>query len=188
MQAAYGRLSETLKDPRAKALIFSNFIDAGLKPYSAGLEKAKIPHGMFHGGLNDAARKQLVDDYNQNKIRVALLGPSGTEGLSFKGTQLIQLLDPHWHPVRPKQSVGRGIRFDSHTDLPADLQNVKVERYLSRLPLGTLDKFMQGAGFDRTNKALATDDRLASIAARKEKLNQKFMDLLKEVGTDHHGS
>jgi hypothetical protein len=70
-------LQEQLKDPRAKALIFSNFIDAGLKPYSAALQKAKVPHGMFYGALNDRQRKQLVDDYNNNKLRVALLGPAG---------------------------------------------------------------------------------------------------------------
>ena len=182
MQEAFKRLNTQLQDPRSKALVFSNFIDAGLTPYAAGLQQAGIPHGVFHGGLTDQDRRQLVDDYNSGKKRVALLGPSGTEGLSFKGTQLIQMLDPYWNPVRPKQSVGRGLRFDSHTGLADDLKNVKVERYLARLPKGTLDRFMEGVGFDRTSKTLGTDDRLAEIAKRKELLNQKFMDLLKEVG------
>lgn len=174
----------TLKDPRAKGLVFSNFIDAGLTPYQAALQKAKIPSAVFHGGLNDAARKRLVDDYNSNKLRVALLGPSGTEGLSFKGTQLVQLLDPHWHPVRPRQSVGRGLRYDSHFGLPDDLQNVKVQRFLSRLPQGYFDRALSRVGFDRTHKTLATDDQLAAIAKRKEELNKKFMDLLREVGSE----
>jgi superfamily II DNA or RNA helicase len=184
LQEAFKRLQTKLKDDRAKALIFSNFIDAGLTPYAAALGRAGIPHGVFHGGLTDAARKRLVDDYNAGKARVALLGPSGTEGLSFKGTQLVQLLDPYWNPVRPKQSVGRGLRYDSHFGLPEDLQNVHVQRFLSRLPPGFFDSALSRIGFDRTHKQLGADDHLAAIARRKEELNKRFMNLLKEVGSE----
>lgn len=178
------RMQEHLKDPRAKALVFSNFIGAGLTPYAEALRRAGIPHGVFHGGMNDKERKQLVDDYNANKLRVALLGPSGTEGLSFKGTQLIHLLDPHYHGVRSDQSVGRGLRYDSHFGLPEELQHVKVQRFLSRLPKGLLDRMLSGVGFDRTHTTLATDDHLAAIARRKEDLNRRFLELLREVGTE----
>ena len=73
-------------------------LEAGLEPYAAALAAAKIPHPMFHGGLSDAQRKQTVDDYNTGKIRTLHLGPSGSEGLSLKGTRLIQLLDPALEP------------------------------------------------------------------------------------------
>lgn len=186
LTAAMARLKASLADDRAKALVFSNFIDAGLSPYAAALAREGIPHGVFHGGLSDEGRRKLVEDYNAGRSRVALLGPSGTEGLSFKGTQLVQLLDPYWNPVRPRQSVGRGLRFDSHADLPPELRNVKVERFLARLPKSTLDRIMEGVGFDRTDRTHATDDRLARISARKERLNQRFVDLLREVGTEGH--
>jgi superfamily II DNA or RNA helicase len=170
-------------NPQTKALVFSNFIDAGLTPYAAALQKAGVPHGVFHGGLSDAQRKQLVEDYNNNKIRVALLGPSGTEGLSFKGTQLIQQLDPYWNPVRGRQAVGRGLRYDSHWGLPPDLQNVKVQRFVSRLPLGLKDSVMSSIGFDREKNTHGADDHLRAIEARKTRLNQQFLDILKEVGS-----
>lgn len=184
LQVAMQKVQELLKDPRAKALVFSNFIDAGLMPYQHALQKANIPSAVFHGGMTDMDRKKLVDDYNNNKLRVALLGPSGTEGLSFKGTQLVQLLDPYWNPVRPKQSVGRGLRYDSHFGLPEELQNVRVQRFLSRLPPGMWDRMLSRIGFDRTERTYATDDRLAAIAKRKEDLNRKFMELLREVGSE----
>lgn len=176
-------LQEKLKDPRAKALIFSNFIDAGLTPYASALSAANIPNAVFHGGLTDAARKKLVDDYNNDKLRVALLGPSGSEGLSFRGTQLIQLLDPHWTGVRGKQSVGRGLRFDSHEGLPPDLQNVHVQRFISRQPLSLRDKALSALGFDRAQNTHASDDYLLDMEKRKEELNRQFMDILREVGT-----
>ena len=183
LQRAHEELLKHLKDPRAKALIFSNFIDAGLTPYAAQLKASGIPHGVFSGKLSDRERKKLVDDYNTGKIRAALLGPSGTEGLSFKGTGLVQQLDPYWNPIRGKQSEGRGLRFDSHTGLPEDLQNIKIQRFLSRQPLGLGSSLLNWIGFDQSQKQQATDDYLQAIEARKQGLNQKFMDLLKEVGT-----
>ncbi len=183
LQKAYGNLTEKLKDERTKALVFSNFIDAGLTPYSEALTRANIPHGVFSGKLKDNERKQLVDDYNAGKIRVALLGPSGTEGLSFKGTQLIQLLDEHFHPVRGRQAEGRGLRYDSHWDLPEDLKNVTVQKYIARLPLGMKDQLLASLGFDREANRLATDDHIRQLSHRKDILNSKFMDLLKEIGS-----
>lgn len=183
LQAAFGRLQETLKDERTKALVFSNFIDAGLVPYQEGLRRAGIPSAVFHGGLSDHERKRLVDDYNNNKLRVALLGPSGAEGLSFKGTQLVQLLDPHWHSSRGKQSEGRALRYDSHLGLDETLKNVRVQRFISKLPLGIMDRMASAVGFNRSNNRRASDDYLLTMAARKDRLNQKFIDLLRDIGT-----
>lgn len=184
LQEAYKRLSEKLKDPRQKALIFSNFIDAGLTPYAAGLAANNVPHAMFHGGLSDRERKKLVEDYNTGKIRVALLGPSGSEGLSFKGTQLVQLLDPYWNSVRGRQSEGRALRYDSHWDLPEDLKNVTVQRYISKLPLGLMARAKERFGFDQGYNRRASDDYLENMANRKDKFNKQFIDLLKEVGSE----
>lgn len=184
LQKAMSLLQERLKDDRSKALIFSNFIDAGLTPYAHALGRAGIPHAVFHGGLNDRQRKQLVDDYNANKLRVALLGPSGAEGLSFKGTQLVQLLDPYWHNVRTRQQQGRGIRFDSHTDLPEELRNVTVQRFIAKLPVGLKDRIMARLGFNTKPNQIAADDILKNMAARKDRLNDSFMNLLKDIGSE----
>ena len=90
-----------------------------------------VPYGVFHGGIPLKQRKQTLQDYNEGKLRALLLGPAAAEGISTKGTNLIQLLDPHWHESRLNQARGRGLRFDSHTGLPEDLKNVAVKRYIS---------------------------------------------------------
>lgn len=185
LQKAFELLQDKLKDDRTRALVFSNFIDAGLTPYSAALNRAGVQHGMFHGGLSDPERKRLVEDFNNGKTRVALLGPSGAEGLSFKGTQLIQLLDPHFHSTRGRQAEGRGLRFDSHMGLPEDLQNVTVQRFISKLPLGFKDKLLSSLGFDRSHNQHASDHYLQGMAANKDRTNQQFLDILKEVGSQH---
>jgi len=184
LQMAYSKMIDHLKDPRTKGLVFSNFIQAGLLPYAAALSRAGVPAAIFHGGLTDTERKKLVQDYNDGKLRVVLLGPSGTEGLSFKGTNLIQILDPYWNPIRGKQSIGRGLRFDSHEGLPEDLRYVKVQRFVSRLPLGFKNRLLSYIGFDRSRNRFAADDYLRQIEARKELLNRKFLELLQQIGTE----
>lgn len=186
LKEAMRRLQQTLKDDRAKALVFANFVDAGLTPYSAALTRAGVPNAVFHGGLSDRERKKLVDDYNAGRLRVALLGPSGTEGLSFKGTQAVQLLDEHFQPVRGRQAVGRGLRYDSHWDLPEELRHVNVQRFRSRLPLSFANRALSALGFDRSHTQLATDDHLARLSRQKAELNQRFLDLLREVGSEGH--
>lgn len=184
LQAAWKSMQETLQDPRAKAIVHSNFIDAGLRPYAAQLAQAGIPHAMFHGGLSDAERRQLVEDFNANKLRVALVGPSGAEGISLKGSQLQQILDPYWNPGRSQQQVGRGLRYDSHLGLPDELKKMRVQRFVARLPLGLKDRLLASLGLDQSAKQRAADEHLRALSAKKEQRNRIFLDLLREVGSE----
>lgn len=178
LQEAFKRLQKELNsDPRKKAIIYSNFVDSGLGPYAAGLEQAKIPHAFFHGGVSPKARQAAVDAYNAGKLKALLIGPAGAEGLSTKGTSLIQLLDPHWHESRSQQAKGRGLRFDSHRDLPDELKNVAVQRYLSASKDPSFIGKLLGYKRERTG-----DEVLERLTADKEQLNEEFRKLLKEEG------
>jgi hypothetical protein len=179
LQEAYKRLRETLdSDPRRKAIIYSNHIGAGLEPYAAALNKYNIPHGMFHGGVPTKIRQQALKDYNEGKLRALLIGPAGAEGLSTKGTNLIQLLDPHWHESRTQQAQGRGLRFDSHDDLPEELKNVAVQRFISKSEEPSFIGKLMGYRRERTG-----DEILERLSKEKEVLNERFRQLLREVGT-----
>jgi superfamily II DNA or RNA helicase len=179
LQAAMKNLQSTLgSDPRKKAIIYSNHIDAGLAPYAAALEKNKIPHALFHGSISPTDRQKAVEEYNAGKLRALLIGPAGAEGLSTRGTSLIQLLDPHWHESRSQQARGRGLRFDSHEGLPEELKNVAVQRYLSSSEDPSWIGKLMGYQRERTG-----DEVLAHLAANKEMLNDKFRKILQEEGT-----
>jgi superfamily II DNA or RNA helicase len=179
LQAAMKNLQGTLEsDPRKKAIIYSNHIDAGLAPYAAALKKNNIPHALFHGSISPTERQKAVDEYNAGKLRALLIGPAGAEGLSTRGTSLIQLLDPHWHESRSQQARGRGLRFDSHEGLPEDLKNVNVQRYLSSSEDPSWVGKLMGYTRERTG-----DEVLSRLAASKEMLNDKFRKILQEEGT-----
>ena len=182
LQTAYSNLKKVLdEDPRKKAIIYSNFVDSGINPYAAALEKNQIPYGIFHGSIPVKQRQQALKDYNEGKLRALLLGPAAAEGISTKGTSLIQLLDPHWNEARLQQARGRGLRFDSHHGLPEELKNVAVQRYLnaSEEP-GFFGKKFLGRQRHRT-----ADEVLERLTAEKEHLNESFRNLLKELGSEN---
>lgn len=183
---AHELLRKTLdSDSRTRAIVYSNFPEAGLRPYAAALARDGVGHAVFDGKLSDAARKTLVDDFNSGKTRVAFVGPAGAEGISLKGAQLTQILDGHWANARTQQAIGRGVRYDSHTGLPEELKKMTIQKFVAKLPLGVRDRLMESVGFDRSRQRTAVDDYLSNLADRKEVLNKQLMQLLKEVGTPH---
>lgn len=181
LREAFRHMQENLTDPRRKGIVYSNFVDAGLRPYAAALSKANIPHAMFHGGLNDVQRKEMVDAFNAGKTRVALVAPAGSEGISLRGAQLTQLLDPAWTEARMRQARARGIRFDSHTDLPEELKQMRVQRFIAKLPLGIKGRLLAALGVDRAAQRATVDDHLIALSERKERLNNQLTTLLKEI-------
>lgn len=180
LRKAYQLLREKLDaDPRNKALVYSNFPRAGLVPYAAGLARAGIPYSLLDGSLNDAARKEELARYNAGKSRVLLYGPSAAEGISTKGTQLIQLLDPHWNESRMRQARGRGLRFDSHADLPDTLKAVTIQRFTSKSPEpGFVGRLFGGP------RVPTADEVLERQAARREELLERFRDVLRRAGSE----
>lgn len=185
LQAAYAKLQESLQNPETKAVVASNFIRAGLEPYAARLKADNIPYTLFDGKLDDAARREAVDSYNTGRNRVMLLGPAGSEGLSLKGTRLMQLLDPHWNPARGNQTIGRGARYNSHLHLPPAARNMQVQRFYSRLP-GGWGAWFKKQFYTNPNKWSddAVDHYLERMTDRKAKLIQQFLNVLQEAGSE----
>lgn len=183
LQTAFTNLKKVVDDPRQKAIVYSNFVSAGLKPYAAALTHSGIPNALFHGGMSDAERKKAVADFNDGKIRVVLVGPSGSEGVSFKGAQLTQILDPHWNSARTDQASARGLRFDSHVGLPEDLKSMRIERYSSTLPKDVLARTLGMFGMDDPARRKTVDATLNRMSSEKDRANSVFNDLLKEIGT-----
>jgi superfamily II DNA or RNA helicase len=174
IQKAFENLQEFLsQNPNAKAVTYSNYLDAGINPYKQRLDEAKIPYGEFTGQMNKSKRDDLVKQYNANKLKALLLSSAGGEGLDLKGTRLIQILDPHWNDEKLKQVEGRGIRFKSHSDLPPNERNVHVQRYLATRPRsGILEKM------HLKKPGGSVDEYLVQRAAEKEKLIEQFRNIL----------
>jgi len=159
-------------NPKAKAVVYSNFLDAGIKPYKELLERENIPHGQFTGEMKKREKDQLVKDYNSGKIKTLLISSAGGEGLDLKGTRLIQMLEPHWNDEKLKQVEGRGIRYKSHENLPPEERKVVLQRYYAVRPPTALQKLLKIAPDG------SVDEYLSQLSKDKEELINQFKDLL----------
>lgn len=175
IQRAFEELQKNFAaNPKSKAVVYSNYLGAGLDPYKKRLEEAKIPYGEFSGQMPKDVRNELVKKYNKGDIRALLLSSAGGEGLDLKNTRLMQVLEPHWNAEKLKQVEGRGIRYKSHEDLPAADRKVLVQRFLStRRRMGALEKLhLSKPGF-------GVDEYLVRMSKEKERLNNQFRELLR---------
>ena len=173
--------NEIAKNPRYKAVIYSNYLGSGLAPYKAQLDQAKIPYGEFSGDINSKVRDQMVKDYNANKLKALLISSAGAEGLDLKGTRLLQIIEPHFNREKEKQIIGRAIRYMSHAALPPEEQNVIVQRYIAQPKGSWIDKLF---GNDTVG---GTDEYISDIADKKEQLNKQLVQLISQQQNKHYG-
>jgi superfamily II DNA helicase RecQ len=163
------------KNPKARAIVYSHYLESGVNPYKKKLEELGIPHGTFTGDMSRAKRDQMVRDYNAGKLNALLLSSAGGEGLDLKGTRLVQILEPHWNRAKIDQVIGRGIRYKSHAALPENERNVRVQRFMAtRAPYGAAER----VGWRKPGYGV--DEYLDEMGARKERLNNQVRDLLRE--------
>lgn len=165
------------KDDKFKGLVYSNFLDSGIKGVARGLTKANVPHDVFTGEMNDAQKRIAVKRYNEGKSKVILISGAGAEGIDLKGTKLVQVMEPHWNNSRVKQVIGRAARYMSHSHLPKKERKVVVKKYQSTLPKKWYEKLFRLKG------RLSADQYIRNLANKKDELNQPFLNALREVGT-----
>lgn len=171
---AFERLQqEFANNPESRAVVYSNYLQSGLQPYAKKLDDAGISYGQYTGEIPKRERDQLVRDYNEGKKKVLMVSSAGGEGLDLKGTRLMQMLEPHWNAEKLKQVEGRGIRYQSHADLPEDQRNVRVESYRATRPRSGVAQHLH-----LSKPGFGADEYLSSRSEEKERLNQQFRDLL----------
>lgn len=75
-------------------------------------------------GLLDIINGDANRDGEQ--IKVVLMSPVASEGISFQNVREVHILDPWYHLNRLEQVIGRSIRTCSHVSLPLSERNVTV--------------------------------------------------------------
>jgi hypothetical protein len=123
-------------------------------------------------------------------MRVLMITASGAEGISLKNVRYVHITEPYWHPVRIEQVVGRARRICSHTDLPKELQTVKVFLYLMKFSQEQLDsdesvelRIKDKSKIDYA-KPITTDQALFEISTIKENINKQILNAIQESAID----
>ena len=167
---------ELEKNPNHKGLVYSNYLGAGLEEISNAFDDNHIPYVEFNGSMNDKKKKEAVDKYNAGEVSAILVSGAGSEGLDLKGTRTVQIVEPHWNKSRIEQVVGRGIRYQSHSDLPEDERNVKVIKYQTVMPKTFMQKLF------RKDPDTSTDQYLENLSVEKQQILDQFLDIFKQEG------
>jgi superfamily II DNA or RNA helicase len=113
-------------EPKAKFVIFSHFINMGIKPIMNWLDEHKIKYSHVSGDLSIAERQESVEKYNSNKVKIMFVTKAGSEGLDLKNTTYIIIMEPAWNEGSIEQIIGRGVRYKSHESLRESKRLVTV--------------------------------------------------------------
>ena len=103
-----------------------------IKKSDAGLDFKQATFMVIDGSTNkkDLAEQLSIVTSNGNKmgqrIKIILGTVSASEGLDFKRIRNIHILEPWYNLNRIEQTIGRGIRYCSHSDLDNNKRNVTV--------------------------------------------------------------
>jgi hypothetical protein len=135
--------------------------------------------------------QEIAPDNNYGQIiKVLMITSSGAEGISLKNVRYVHLMEPYWHPVRIQQVIGRARRICSHSELPKELQTVKVFLYLMKFSEEILasdtsiELRLKDVGKRDKKQILTSDQFLYEISSIKEELNREILTVVKESAID----
>ena len=152
-------LSQLLPKGKGLQVIYSNFIWGGLIPVAIMLEHMGMSRYGENNLLYGAATKgkpllsgkycilsgeevmggttidSLLKVINTTlEIKIVLMSPIASEGLTFKNAREMHILDPWYHLNTTEQAIGRAIRHCSHSSLPLEERNVSVFLHTTVFP------------------------------------------------------
>jgi len=123
----------------ARVVVFSNFVEHGVRIISDCLTCLNVPHAVYTGSVKIDTKVQTIESFKRGTIPVLVLSPVGFEGLNLAGTSHVLVADPHYNPEVMAQLVARATRA------AGPVRKVHVFYYLSyssKLEKGTIDEII----------------------------------------------
>lgn len=116
-----------------QTVLYSNYYHTGILAFEKFLERQGYDqnYAIIEPTTPVAQVNKIVSAYNKGDIRLLMLHPEVTEGISLKGTQYLHILEPMLNSTVLEQVIGRTRRFQSHSHLPKDKQVVQVRMWES---------------------------------------------------------
>jgi superfamily II DNA or RNA helicase len=184
--AIYNKISKS----SGKVYVYSAFKEyGGIKSFVRVLEEfgyldyTKNGEGyhrfaVWSGDEDQKLREEIKAVYNQksnlngSKLKILILSPAATAGISLLGVRQAHILEPTWNWSKMQQIIGRGSRFCSHKDLPEEKRKIKVYIYLAVRP--EYDEDLEET----------VDEYISDMAKQKNKLILQFEQAVKEMAVD----
>ena len=124
--------------------------------------KVRMEVGLWEDSKLGDLYKQWYEDGDSDVIKILLISPMASTGVSLRFTNEIHLLEPDFVPYQEDQVIGRVVRIDSHKGLPEAQRVVTVVRWISILK--------QTQAGDGTEHLQSADERVLQINREKRGL------------------
>jgi hypothetical protein len=140
--------------------------------------------------ISERLREQYENNFYGEVIKLIMITSSGAEGINLKNTRFVHIVEPYWHMVRTEQVVGRARRICSHQDLPEEERNVKVFLYVitfskeQKTDENNIELRIRDVSRIDKKTPITTDELLYEIASIKKRINNQFLNAVKETAID----
>jgi len=129
-------LEEVLEDRDAKVVVFSQWLRMH-ELIVRRLEKRKLEHVLFHGGVPGPKRKHLISRFREAPdCRLFLSTDAGGVGLNLQHASAVVNMDLPWNPAVLEQRIGRVHRLGQRR--PVRVVNFIAENTIEQGMLGLL--------------------------------------------------
>lgn len=142
------------------------------KPSLSSLKKKRFCY--LTGEVDEQLKNRYLSVFNspQNAngeiISLILVSSVGAQGITLLCVRYCIVFEPYWNYIRIDQVENRGVRIDSHKDLPEEKRNITPYLLIAK----TLDK------------TPSTDEIIWTDALKKQETNNEFLELLKQGSID----
>ncbi len=160
--------------------LFSKVLDFnGYSIYGSNNNKPK--YGIYSGMEEEKDKKEMLKVFtsSENKhgkfLKILLATSAGAEGLDLKNIRQIHIMEPYWNQMRIEQVIGRGVRRNSHIELPPNERNVEIFRYFS---------VFSKENTYITGDKISTDEYIEQISLKKQHIIDEMNLILKECAFD----
>ena len=146
--------------------------------------------------LVEQIKKMNDNNYYGEVIKMIMTTKTGAEGLDLKEVRYIHIGESYWNHVLIDQLIGRGVRNESHLNLPLKDRNVEVFIYLATITpnlvknISHIDvrkdiyKYPNPILADKAYKIVSSDEYLYLTAERKRVIINEFQKIMKETAFD----
>jgi len=115
---------------KKQTVLYSEFLSSGVSIFTEFMKANNVSFAVVTGSISALQRKEAVDKYNKQEVRVLIISKAGEAGLDLKNTRQIIFTTLPWNFATYEQVVGRGVRFKSHESLPEKDRQVDVYIFL----------------------------------------------------------
>jgi superfamily II DNA or RNA helicase len=167
---------DRIRDLGLKTILYSSFIDDGIRLLQEGLIARAIKYETISGELDLKIRETAVKKYNSDEVNVLIISKAGSLGLDLKKTREIIFIEANWNPSQEEQVMGRACRLGSHDGLPLEELFVDIHRLYLFKP--SIEKLAAGDNYP------SADSILKGILERKKKSLEIYYYLLRSSDID----